>query len=272
MRTSPPCFSLLRMLSGRVVSCLLVIVSTGASAQDLAPESIGNSIHRVFYNTSPNGPIGPFSFLYSKDGGIYNYGFGIGSVAIVRSTSYSWRKIGPNTGILQAPADTSLPNLVRFYTFTAPGTGTFRDDDNRWAGSFSLSRFELTSAAQMRNASSRIALAAGQPSMVGFVVTGDTPRRVLVRAVGPTLAQFGVAGVAPAPALTVLRGTAVVAANTRWGGETGLTAAFAAAGAFALPLTSADSALLLSLPPGAYTAQVIDTAGGEVLVEIYFVN
>lgn len=260
------------MLSCRLFFCWIVIVSPCASAQDFAPESIGDSIHRVFYNTSPNGPIGPFSFLHSKDGGIYDYGFGIGSVAIVRAGTYSWRKTGPNTGILQSPAGTSVPDLSRFYTFTAQGEGTFRDGDNRSAGSFMLTRFELTTAAQMRNASSRIALAVGQPSMVGFVVTGDAPRRVLVRAVGPTLAQFSVAGVAPAPTLTVLRGATVLATNTRWGGEATLTAAFAAAGAFALPGASADSALLLSLPPGAYTAQVIDTAGGEVLVEIYFVN
>jgi hypothetical protein len=47
-----------------------------------------------------------------------------------------------------------------------------------------------------------------------------------------------------------------------------------AVGAFALQQDSADAALLLDLPAGAYTAQTIDTTGGEgeVLVEIYRVG
>ena len=42
-------------------------------------------------------------------------------------------------------------------------------------------------------------------------------------------------------------------------------------GAFPLPATSADSALLVNLAPGAYTAQVTsgDNTAGTVLFELY---
>jgi hypothetical protein len=50
-----------------------------------------------------------------------------------------------------------------------------------------------------------------------------------------------------------------------------LAAAFTATGAFPLPLASKDAALLVTLQPGAYTAQVSGIGGttGVALVEVY---
>ncbi len=251
------------------IRCLIICLASIAnvSALDLAPESISNSIRQIFYNTSPSGPLGPLSFLHSNNGGIY---VSLSGVAITRTVSYSWTKTGPNTGTLQSPAD--ITGSRQFLTFTLPGAGTFRNFDNTINGTFSFTPFELTEPTQVRNASSRMALSAGQPAMVGFVVAGSATRRVLVRAVGPSLAGFGVAGPAAGPVLTVFRGAVPLATNVGWGGEASLATAFASVGAFVLPSASADSALLLSLTPGAYTAQVRDTVGGEILVEVYFVN
>jgi hypothetical protein len=95
---------------------------------------------------------------------------------------------------------------------------------------------------------------------------------VLVRAVGPSLAAFGVGNVAANPELAVFRGTTSLATNAGWAGAATLAAAFSATGAFALPPTSRDCALMLALEPGAYTAQVRDPAGGEVLVEVFFID
>jgi hypothetical protein len=61
-------------------------------------------------------------------------------------------------------------------------------------------------------------------------------------------------------------------ANDNWGGTAALISAFSQVGAFPLPSgTSRDAALITSLPPGAYTAQVtgIGNTTGEVLLEIY---
>ena len=103
----------------------------------------------------------------------------------------------------------------------------------------------------------------------GFVVGGTAPRRVLVRAVGPALAAFGVSGPVAAPVLAIFRGGEEIARNTGW--TANLAPVFAAVGAFALPAGSRDAALLLTLAPGAYTAR-IEGGAGEVLAEVYFVD
>ena len=96
-------------------------------------------------------------------------------------------------------------------------------------------------------------------------------KHLLIRAPGPSLAQFGVAGAPSDPQLTLFSGATPVAANSSWAGATDLNAAFAAVGAFSLPTNSRDAALLVTLPTGAYTAQVTSTSGatGVVLLEVY---
>lgn len=125
--------------------------------------------------------------------------------------------------------------------------------------------------APLMNISTRATLAAGQVLTPGFVVGGSVTRRVLIRAIGPGLASFGVAGAARSATLAVFNSVGgQIGANAAWGGEVGLSTIFAGVGAFALQAGSADAAILLKLPPGNYTARV--TAVGEVLVEVYFVD
>jgi hypothetical protein len=79
----------------------------------------------------------------------------------------------------------------------------------------------------------------------------------------------------PDPVLTVYDSKGnVVATNAGWNTNTtpsAISAAAASVGAFALPILSLDSVLLLTLPPGAYTAQVTSAKGnsGTVLFEAY---
>ena len=124
-------------------------------------------------------------------------------------------------------------------------------------------------AAPLVNISTRATLAAGAALTPGFVVGGTAPRRVLVRAVGPGLAAFGVGAPISAPVLAIFRGTEEIARNAGWAAE--LAPVFAAVGAFVLAPGSRDAALLLTLAPGAYTAR-IDGGAGEVLAEVYFVD
>jgi hypothetical protein len=101
--------------------------------------------------------------------------------------------------------------------------------------------------------------------IAGIVISGSQPAKVLVRAVCPTLSQFGVAGVLAEPSLILANSSGVtVASNTGW--LNNLVAATivseaAAVGAFALPTADTDSALLVTLPPGTYTA-VVSGVGG----------
>jgi hypothetical protein len=112
--------------------------------------------------------------------------------------------------------------------------------------------------------------------VAGFVVGGTGTVRLLIRAVGPGLAQFFVAGVLAQPVLTVFSNSQQkLGSNTGWtsdGFKADLSAAAQRSGAFSLEEKSADSALILNATAGnAYTIQVSgsDNATGQALVEIY---
>ncbi|MBI5768847.1 MAG: exo-alpha-sialidase [Verrucomicrobia bacterium] len=110
--------------------------------------------------------------------------------------------------------------------------------------------------------------------IAGFVLSGTQPRRVLIRAVGPSLATVGVDGALADPQLELFRGTQRIAANDDWEISRSSAAIAATAqrvGAFPLAATSLDAALLLTLAPGSYTVVVtgVDGATGLALVEIY---
>lgn len=128
--------------------------------------------------------------------------------------------------------------------------------------------------ARLSNLSARTRVGTGENILiVGFAIAGNLPMNVLIRAVGPGLAQFGVGGVLADPQLSVVKSDSSVAmaVSDNWGGSPALTAAFTATGAFPLPSASQDAALLVALPPGVYTAQVSGVGGttGVALVEIY---
>jgi uncharacterized repeat protein (TIGR03806 family) len=110
----------------------------------------------------------------------------------------------------------------------------------------------------------------------GLVVSDGAPKTVLIRAVGPGIAAapFNVAGTLAEPVITVFAGTQSVATNTAWNTATNAATIREAArtvGAFALAEGSRDSALLLTLPAGAYTIQVAgaNNSTGIALVEVY---
>ena len=109
----------------------------------------------------------------------------------------------------------------------------------------------------------------------GFIITGDGPKQLLIRAVGPTLstAPYNVAGALVDPQFRVvpLNQNFTVASNDNWGGTAALQAAFAQTFDFALPTDSKDAAAIVRLPPGGYTVQATGVGGttGNVLVEVY---
>lgn len=103
----------------------------------------------------------------------------------------------------------------------------------------------------------------GDMLVPGIVIQGANPRTLLVRAVGPGLADLGIpsAALLGDPRVTVLNGTTTVATNNNWsqGGASSqaaaLTAAFPAVGAFTLKAGTADSALVTALSAGNFTLQ-----------------
>ncbi len=129
---------------------------------------------------------------------------------------------------------------------------------------------------RLGNLSTRGSVGAGANTLIaGVVVRGTQPKRMLIRAAGPSLTQFGVTGALDRPELTLFDATgALVATNTGWSTAANaaqVPAAALASGAFAFSSGSADSALLVSLAPGNYTAQVNGAGGtsGVTLIETY---
>ncbi len=111
-----------------------------------------------------------------------------------------------------------------------------------------------------------------QALIVGFVIEGTTSMTVLVRAAGPALAAFGVTGALADPQLELDGSDGTLATNAGWGGDPQIAAAATAVGAFNWPNpNSPDSAILMTLAPGAYTALVSGAGGdtGIALVEVY---
>ena len=135
----------------------------------------------------------------------------------------------------------------------------------------------LTSASpQLLNVSARAQVGASSNVLIaGFVIGGTTARTVLIRASGPALAQFSVSGTLPDPLLQLYATASpnlVLASNTGWGGSPGITTAATSVGAFSWgTAATADSAILITLPPGAYTANVSGASGdtGVALIEVY---
>jgi hypothetical protein len=121
--------------------------------------------------------------------------------------------------------------------------------------------------ARLSNLSVRAAMDAGQTLFVGFSVSGGG-RSILARAVGPTLASFGLTGTMTDPRLELYNGTALVAENDDWGSSAALTNAFASVGAFPLVANSRDAAFLQTVD-GTRSVQLKGTGAGVALVELY---
>jgi hypothetical protein len=123
--------------------------------------------------------------------------------------------------------------------------------------------------ARMSNVSARSQISGGEPLIVGFNIAGSGNRTLLIRAIGPTLAEFGVTGTLTDPKLELFGGATKIQENDNW--DSSARSTFSQLGAFDLTTGSRDAVLLVTLPPGSYTAQVsgVNGAAGVTLVEVY---
>jgi glucose/arabinose dehydrogenase len=123
--------------------------------------------------------------------------------------------------------------------------------------------------AQALNISGRARVETGQGVVIsGFIVTGTTPKRVGVRALGPTLANFGVLGPLADPIIHLNRGDgSLVMVNDNW--KNTQQAEITAAGL--APPDDREAALIATLSAGNYTAIVSGKNGGTgvTLAEVY---
>jgi len=130
------------------------------------------------------------------------------------------------------------------------------------AASFSpLQAQEFKPFDQFLNISTRVLVGSGDDvAIAGFVVTGNEPKRVIIRAIGPSLRSAGISNALPDPMLELhdSRG-AVIASNDNWKDtqEVEIRATGLA------PADDRESAIVRALSPGAYTAIMRGKADGS---------
>src|SRR5262249_12861849 len=132
--------------------------------------------------------------------------------------------------------------------------------------------FEIDGAdVPLLNVSTRGQVRTGNDVMIaGFVIQGSAPQTVVVRGRGPSLAPFGVTDALPNPTLQLVRSSDGPAIATTAGRQSASNASDISASGFA-PTNSLESAILVTLPPGAYTA-ILSGAGGTTgtgIVEVF---
>jgi hypothetical protein len=123
--------------------------------------------------------------------------------------------------------------------------------------------------APLINIATRGQVLTGDKVMIGgFIIQGDGPQSVVVRARGPSLAATGVPGTLADPVLQLFTGQTQIGSNDDW--RSAANAAELQASGFA-PADDRESAILVTLNPGAYTAIVSGKNGttGVGIVEVF---
>lgn len=191
------------------------------------------------------------------------------STGTLRVENDDWTSLPPDSvpeGL--APSDPSESFIL---VTLPPGSYTvvLRDaEGGTGVGLFEL--FDLTATrSKVGNISTRGVVGTGDDVMIaGFIIGGDEPTKVLVRAIGPSLATLGVTGALADPTLELHDGQgSLIFSNDNWRSDQ-----FNQIKATTIPPTdNKESAIVATLNPGSYTAVVrgISNTTGVALVEVY---
>jgi len=186
--------------------------------------------------------------------------------------TYQWYRDGAAvsgaTGSTFAVANAALANEGDYHVVVSDGRSALQSQT-------ASVKIASNNPGRIVNLSVRAQLeASGTPLITGFVVEGSGSRPILVRAVGDTLATFGVQNGVRDTALKLYRGQSVFSENDDWtrDSEAAQTrSASANVGAFALAETAKDAAIVRRLLAEPYTIHVLNQTPQEgiVLVEMY---
>jgi len=221
--------------------------------------------------------------LYGASGtsaayGINNSGTVVGSTQDANGQNAAFVYSNGVMKDLNSLIDDPSVQLSAAYAINNPGQILATDNkDNAYV--LTPTQTPVGPSARLINISTRAQVGIGGNILIpGFVISGSGTETLLIRADGPALSPFGVAGVLAQPSLSVFDSSGnAIAANTGWGTNPNpaeIAGTAATVGAFALPSGSADCALIVSLPAGAYTVEVsgVNSTTGIALAEIYEIS
>lgn len=182
------------------------------SNMGFAPSSFGNMI----FTSTPSDATGPsgVSSVYTSTG--QSFAFGTGG-ALVNPANFTYTVTGDNTATINVPATDGNAESMTQLVFTGDNVGTYATTSGgtTTTGTFNLAA--IPSSAPIANVSSRTKVADGDTSIVGFVIAGNAPRRVLIRAVGSGLSAFGVNNGLANPMLSLHGSGQLLSRNDNWG-------------------------------------------------------
>jgi hypothetical protein len=144
---------------------------------------------------------------------------------------------------------------------------------NNTTGTGVVDAYDLSAAspAKLANIATRGLIQPGDKLMIAGFIIQNAPVRAVVRAIGPSLAAFGIANALPNTTLQLRdQNGAIVRENDNW--KTDQQAELEATGL--QPTDDLEAALVQTLPPGQYTAQVRGNPEsiGIGVVQVYFLN
>ena len=232
------------------------------------------------------GEAGEYVFSYAGDGARFwnNYTF------YKPSTTANLRAIASGGGSIVAVSDAgeifSTPFVYSAWTKRTSGVDFILNAVGFAQDSFFILGYndiilqsESIFNGRLGNLSTRAQVGTGGNVLIsGLVVKGTAPKRILIRAAGPALKSFGVTGTLDRPVLALFNGSGnPITSDTGWANQPSgssvndVRLAAQQVSAFPFPDNSDDCAMVVTLAPGCYTAQVSGVNGttGIALVESY---
>lgn len=167
--------------------------------------------------------------------------------------------------------DAAISTMVPANSYTAQVAGVGGTTGVALVELYDMAAPVSATGPRLVNVSARTQVGTGADILIaGFTIGGSGPRTLLIRAVGPTLSNFGVDGALADPRIELYRDSTKLDENDDWVPAT-VTPVATSVGAFPLPVGSRDAALVVTLQPASYTVQVsgANSGTGVALIEIY---